>query len=86
MGVVLHYLLCAGCYIELHVISTNRHSYYNVCACIHRQIYPDSSKSLSDQMLVEYSQHGKHIFTPYQLSYPNQNMIKLLMSSANDAL
>ena len=46
----------------------------------------DLSKSLDDQVLVEYSQHGKHIFTPYHLSYSNQDMIKLLMSSANDAL
>ncbi|XP_065900704.1 uncharacterized protein [Dysidea avara] len=46
----------------------------------------DLSKSLDDQVLVEYSQHGKHIFTPYHLRYSNRDMIKLLMSSANDAL
>ena len=44
----------------------------------------DLSKSLDDQVLVEYSQHGKHMFTPYHLSYSNLDMIKLLMSSAND--
>ena len=46
----------------------------------------DLSKSLSDQVLVEYSQHGKHMFTPYHLSYSNLDMIKLLMSAANDAV
>ena len=45
----------------------------------------DLSKSLDDQVLVEYSQHGKHMFTPYHLNYSNRDMIKLLMSSANDA-
>ena len=29
----------------------------------------DLSKSLDDQVLVEYSQQGKHMFTPYHLSY-----------------
>ena len=46
----------------------------------------DLSKSLSDQVLVEYSQHGKHMFTPYHLSYSNLDMIKLLMSAANDSV
>ena len=46
----------------------------------------DLSKSLSDQVLVEYSQHGKHVFTPYHLSYSNLDMIKLLMSAANDSV
>ena len=46
----------------------------------------DLSKSLSDQVLVEYSQHGKHVFTPYQLNYSNLDMIKLLMSAANDSI
>jgi len=45
----------------------------------------DLSKSLDDQVLIEYSQHGKHMFTPYHLSYSNRDMIKLLMSAANDA-
>ena len=39
------------------------------------------SKSLDDQVLVEYSQHGKHVFTPYHLSYSNLDMIKFLMSN-----
>ena len=46
----------------------------------------DLSKSLCDQVLVEYSQHGKHMFTPYHLSYSNLDMIKLLMSAANDSV
>ena len=46
----------------------------------------DVSKSLSDQVLVEYSQHGKHVFTPYHLSYSNLDMIKLLMLAANDSV
>ena len=46
----------------------------------------DLSKSLNDQVLVEYSQHGKHVFTPYHLSYSNLDMIKLLMSVANDSV
>ena len=46
----------------------------------------DLSKSLNDQVLVEYSQHGKHVFTPYHLSYSNLDMIKLLMSAANDSV
>ena len=46
----------------------------------------DLSKSLSDQVLVEYSQHGKHEFKPYPLNYSNLDMIKLLMSAANDSV
>ena len=46
----------------------------------------DLSKCLSDQVLVEYSQRGKHMFTPYHLSYSNLDMIKLLMSAANDSI
>ena len=46
----------------------------------------DLSKYLSDQVLVEYSQHGKHVFTPYHLEYSNLDMIKLLMSAANDSV
>ena len=49
-------------------------------------IIHDLSKSLSDQVLVEYSQHGKQMFTPYHLSYSNFDMIKLLMSAANDSV
>ena len=44
------------------------------------------SKSLDDQVLVEYSQHGKHVFTPYHLSYSNFAMIKFLMSSITDSV
>ena len=48
----------------------------------------DLSKSLSDQVLVEYSKHGKYVFTPYHLSYvySNLDMIKLLMSVASDSV
>ena len=45
----------------------------------------DLSKSLDDQVLVEYSQHGEHVFVPYHLNYTYMDMIKLLMSAANDA-
>ena len=41
------------------------------------------SKGLDDQVLVEYSQDGKHVFTPYHLSYSNLDMIKFLMSTVN---
>ena len=44
------------------------------------------SKKLSDQVLVEYSQDGKHPFTPYHLSYSNLDMIKFLMSTVNDSV
>lgn len=44
------------------------------------------SKSLNDQVLVEFSQHGKLVFAPYHLSYTNLDMIKLLMSAANDSV
>ena len=46
----------------------------------------DLSKSLNDQVLVKYSQHGKPVFTPYHLNYSNLDMIKLLMSAANDSV
>ena len=46
----------------------------------------DLSKSLDDQVLVEYSQHGKHMFTPYHLNYSNKDMIKFLMSAVNDTV
>ena len=44
------------------------------------------SKSLDDQVLVEYSQHGKHVFIPYHLTYSNFDMIKFLMSTVNDSV
>ena len=44
------------------------------------------SKSLEDQVLVEFSEHGNHIFKPYHLKYSNLDMIKFLMSSLNDSL
>ena len=46
----------------------------------------DLSKSLEDQVLVEYSEHGKQVFEPYHLRYSNFDMIKFLMSSINDSL
>ena len=46
----------------------------------------DLSRSLEDQVLVEFSKHGKHIFEPYHLKYSNMDMIKFLMSSINDSL
>ena len=46
----------------------------------------DLSKSLEDQVLVEYSEHGKLIFEPYHLKYSNLDMIKFLMASINDSL
>ena len=46
----------------------------------------DLSKSLEDQVLVEFSQHGKHVFEPYHLKYSNLDMVKFLMSSINDSL
>ena len=45
----------------------------------------DLSKSLYDQVLVECRKHGKHILTPYHLSYSNFDMIKFLMSAVNDS-
>ena len=44
------------------------------------------SNNLEDQVLVEYSEHGKPIFEPYHLKYSNYDMIKFLMSSINDSL
>ena len=44
------------------------------------------SKGLGDQVLVEYSQDGKHVFKPYHLSYSNLDMIKFLMSTVNDSV
>ena len=49
-------------------------------------IVHDLSKNLEDQVLVECSEHGKHIFEPYHLQYSNLDMIKFLMSSINDSL
>ena len=46
----------------------------------------DLSKSLRDQVLVEYSEHGELVFEPYHLKYSNFDMIKFLMSSINDSL
>ena len=46
----------------------------------------DLSKSLKDQVLVEYSEHGRLVFKPYHLKYSNFEMIKFLMSSINDSL
>ena len=44
------------------------------------------TKKLDDQVLVEYSHHGKYTFKPYHLTYTNLEMTKLLMSSINDCL
>jgi len=49
-------------------------------------IVHDLSRSLEDQVLVEYSKHGQHIFEPYHLQYSNLDMIKYLMSSVDDSL
>ncbi|XP_065907255.1 uncharacterized protein [Dysidea avara] len=49
-------------------------------------IVHDLSKGLKQQVLVEYSEHGQHIFEPYHLRYSNLDMIKFLMSSVNDSL
>ena len=46
----------------------------------------DLSKSLEDQVLVEFSEHGKYVFEPYHLKYSNLDMIKFLMSSINDSI
>ena len=46
----------------------------------------DLCKSLEDQVLVEHSAHGKHIFEPYHLKYSNLDLIKFLMSTINDSL
>ena len=46
----------------------------------------DLSKSLEDQVLVEYSERGNLVFKPYHLKYSNFDMIKFLMSSINDSL
>ena len=46
----------------------------------------DLTKNLEDQVLVEYSEHGKSVFEPYHLKYSNFDMIKFLMSSINDSL
>ncbi|XP_065906869.1 uncharacterized protein [Dysidea avara] len=46
----------------------------------------DLSKSLEDQVLVEYSEHGEHMFEPYHLRYSNFDVIKFLMSTINDSL
>ena len=46
----------------------------------------DLSRSLEDQVLVEFSEHGKHVFEPYHLKYTNLDTVKFLMSSINDSL
>ena len=46
----------------------------------------DLSKSLEDQVLVEYSEDGEHTFKPYHLKYSNFDTIRFLMSSINDSL
>ena len=46
----------------------------------------DLSKSLYDQVLVEYKKQGHCTFTPYHLSYSNFDMIKFLMSTTNDSV
>ena len=46
----------------------------------------DLTKSLTDEVLVEYSEKGKSVFKPYHLKYSNLSMIKFLMSSVNDSV
>ena len=46
----------------------------------------DLSKSLEDQVIVEFSEQGRLVFEPYHLKYSNFDMIKFLMSSINDSL
>ena len=38
-------------------------------------IVHDLSRTLADKVLVEYSEHGKHIFEPYHLQYSNLDMM-----------
>ena len=44
------------------------------------------SKSLNEQVFIEYSQNGRNAFLPYHLNYCNLDMIKYLMSFANDSM
>ena len=37
-------------------------------------------------VLVELSEHGKHVFKPYNLRYSNLELIKFLMSTIRDSL
>ena len=46
----------------------------------------DLSKSLDNQVLVEFSEHGKLVFEPYHLKYSNLDLIKFLMSNINDSV
>ena len=46
----------------------------------------DLSKSLEDQVAVEFSEQGRLVFEPYHLKYSNFDLIKFLMSSINDSL
>ena len=45
----------------------------------------DLSKNLNDQVQVEYNKNGKQVVFPYPLEYSYLDMIKLLMSVANDS-
>ena len=49
-------------------------------------IIHDLSKNLEDPVLVEFSEHGKHVFKPYNLRYSNLELIKFLMSTIKDSL
>ena len=46
----------------------------------------DLSKSLDDQVLVEFSERGQLVFEPYHLKYSNLDLIKFLMSNINDSV
>ena len=63
---------------------------HNTSTCYPQSIFTQQSHLLymiyPKALIVEYSQHGKHMFIPYHLSYSNWDMIKVLMSSANEAL
>ena len=64
----------------IHLLPTvNIHPMVNFIVC-------DLTKNLDDQVLVEYSEHGKSVFEPYHLKYSNFDVIKFLMSSINDSL
>jgi len=46
----------------------------------------DLSKDLKAQVQIEYNKNGKQVVSPYPLSYTYLDMIKLLMSAANDSV
>ena len=81
-----------GVFSIITLLDTGGHPEYinllpiiNVQAMVYFVVH-DLSRSLQDQVPIEYSEYGQLVFEPYNLRYSNLDMIKFLISNFNNSL